>query len=95
MIHERRRITYALLLSLLIHTSLLSLTFRGQGLWPLWLAFPWQDRWIEAPDLRVTLVRVPSTAPEPGVAPISLRPSACACGRRGGACDVFQLIFSC
>ena len=71
MIHERRRITYALLLSLLIHTSLLSLTFRGQGLWPLWLAFPWQDRWIEAPDLRVTLVRVPSTAPEPGVAPIA------------------------
>jgi len=71
MIHERRRITYALLLSLLIHTLLLSLTFRGQGLWPLWLAFPWQDRWIEGLDLRVTLVQMPSTAPEPGVAPVA------------------------
>jgi hypothetical protein len=30
---ERRRLTYALLLSLLIHTLLLSLTFGGQGLW--------------------------------------------------------------
>ena len=64
---EHRRLTYALLLSLLIHTSLLSLTFGGQGLWLPGFGFPWQHRRIEAPDLRVVVVPPQITAAEPGV----------------------------
>ena len=56
------RLTYALLLSLLIHTLLLSLTFSGQGGWFPGFGFPWQDRKIEAPDLRVVVVPAPVTA---------------------------------
>jgi len=52
---EHSRLTYALLLSLLIHTLLLSLTFGGQGLWLPGFGFPWRDRRIEAPDLRVVV----------------------------------------
>ena len=37
---EHRRLTHALLLSLLIHTWLLSLTFGGQGLWLPGFSFP-------------------------------------------------------
>ena len=53
---EHWRLTLALLLSLLIHTLLLSLTFGGQGLWFPGFGFPWQERRIEAPDLRVVVV---------------------------------------
>jgi TonB C terminal len=60
---ERRRLTHALLLSLLIHALLLSLAFNGQGLWPF--VFPWQDRRIEAPDLRVVVVPPQVPAAEP------------------------------
>ena len=59
---EYRRLTHALLLSLLIHTLLLSLTFGGQGLWLPGFGFPWQDRRIEAPDLRVVVVPPQVTA---------------------------------
>ena len=53
---ERKPLTFALLLSLLIHGLLLSLTFSGQG-WGLpGLGFPWQDRRAEAPELRVVLM---------------------------------------
>src|ERR1022692_419256 len=69
MSRERRRLTYALLLSLLIHTLLLSLTFGGQGLWGF--GFPWQDRRIEVPDLRVVLVPAQVTAAEPAVTPVA------------------------
>ena len=62
---EHRRLTHALLLSLLIHTLLLSLTFGGQGLWLPGFGFPWQDRRIEAPDLRVVVVPPQVTAAEP------------------------------
>ncbi len=68
---ERRRLTYALLLSLLIHTLLLSLTFGGQGLWLPGFGFPWQDRRIEVPDLRVVVVPAQVTAAEPAVAPVA------------------------
>ena len=68
---ERRRLTYALLLSLLIHTLLLSLTFGGQGLWLPGFGFPWQDRRIEAPDLRVVVVPAQVTAAEPAVTPVA------------------------
>src|SRR5260370_17652029 len=59
---ERRRLTHALLLSLLIHTLLLSLTFGGQGLWLPGFGFPWQDRRIEVSDLRVVVVPAQVTA---------------------------------
>ena len=65
---EHRRLTYALLLSLLIHTLLWRLTFGGQGLWP-GFGFPWQARRIEAPDLRVVVVPAQVTAVEPAVTP--------------------------
>src|SRR5207249_4964860 len=68
---ERTRLTYALLLSLLIHMLLLSLTFGGQGLGLPGFGFPWQDRRIEAPDLRVALVPAPVTATEPAVTPVA------------------------
>ena len=68
---EYRRLTYALLLSLLIHTWLLSLTFGGHGLWRPGFGFPWQDRRIEAPDLRVVVVPPQVTAAEPEVTPVA------------------------
>jgi len=48
-----------LLLSLLSHTLLLSVTFEGQGRWLLGFTFPWQDRRVAVPDLRVILVPAP------------------------------------
>ncbi|HEV8258567.1 MAG TPA: hypothetical protein VGR42_16465, partial [Casimicrobiaceae bacterium] len=68
---EHRRLTHALLLSLLIHTWLLSLIFGGQGLWLPGLGFPRQDRRIEAPDLRVVVVPPQVTAAEPAVTPVA------------------------
>ena len=56
LMRPERRLALALLLSLLIHTLLLSLTFGGQDLGlPGW-ALPWRDRRIEAPELRLVLV---------------------------------------
>src|SRR5439155_11873286 len=71
---ERSRLTYALLLSLLIHAWLMSLTFGGQGLWLPGFRFPSQDRRLEAPDLRVVVVPPQVTAAEPAVAPIAEPP---------------------
>jgi len=68
---EHRRLTHALLLSLLIHALLLSLTFGGQGLWLPGFGFPWQDRRIEATDLRVVVVPAQGTAAEPAVTPVA------------------------
>ena len=62
---EQKRLTYALLLSLLIHAFLLTLVFGGQGLWRPGIGFPWQNRRIEAPDLRVVVVPPQVPAPEP------------------------------
>jgi TonB family protein len=53
---ELRRQALALLLSLLVHALLLSLIFGGEGLGPPGFAFPWRERRIEAPTLRVMLV---------------------------------------
>ncbi len=60
---EYWRLTPALLLSLLMHALLLTLTFGGQGLWP-GFGLPWQARRIEAPDLRVVVVPAQVTAAE-------------------------------
>ena len=68
---EHRRLTHALLLSLLIHTWLLSLTFGGQGLWLPGFRFPWQDRRTEVPDLRIVVVPAQVTAAEPAVTPVA------------------------
>lgn len=67
---ERRRLALALLLSLLIHALLLSLTFGGQGLGLPGFGFPWRERRIEAPDLRVVLVPVQVTAAKPAGTPV-------------------------
>jgi len=64
---ERWRMAASLLLSLLIHGSLLSLTFAGQGLGLPGLGFPWQERRIEVPELRVVLVPARITPTEPAV----------------------------
>ena len=64
---ERWRMATSLLLSLLIHGSLLSLTFGGPGLGLPGLRFPWQERRIEAPELRVMLVPAPITLAEPAL----------------------------
>ena len=66
---EYRRLTPALLLSLLVHVLLLSLTFGGQGSWLPGFGFPWQVRRIEAPDLRVTVVPAPVIAGERAATP--------------------------
>ena len=68
---EHRRLTHALLLSALIHALLLSLTFGGQGLGLPGFAFPWQDRRIEAPYLRVVVVPAQVPAAEPAVTPVT------------------------
>ncbi len=69
---ERRRLTLALLFSLLIHTLLLSLTFGGQGLGLPGFGFPWRERRIEAPDLRVVLMPARIDAAEPAGTPGNL-----------------------
>ncbi len=80
---EHKRLTNALLLSLLIHTLLLSLTFGGQGRWLPGFGFPWQDRRIEAPDLRVVVVSPQVTGAEPAATP---RRGAVAAGMGRAAC---------
>jgi len=65
---EHKRLTLALLLSLLIHASLLSLTFGGDGLGLPAFGFPW-DRRIEAPDMRVVVVPPQATEAEPAATP--------------------------
>ena len=67
---EHTRLTYALLLSLLIHAFLLSLIFGGHGLWRPGIGFPWLDRRIEEPDLRVVVVAPEVAAPEPAATPV-------------------------
>ena len=69
---DRRRLTHALLLSLLIHALLFSLTFGGEGLGLPGFGFPWRERRIVAPDLRVVLVPAQVTAAEPTVAPVAV-----------------------
>ena len=66
---DRRRLALALLLSLLLHAPLLSLTFGGQGFGLPGFNFPWRERRIEVPDLRVVLVPAQVTASEPAGTP--------------------------
>ena len=62
---KRRGPGRALLVSLLAHALLLSLTFGGEGLGLPGLALPWQARRAEVPDLRVVLVAPPPLPAKP------------------------------
>ena len=53
---ELGRLTYAMLLSLLLHALLLSMMFGDEGHGLPGFSFPWQDRRIEVPDLSVVVV---------------------------------------
>jgi hypothetical protein len=64
---QRRPLAVALLFSLLIHALLLSLRFGGEEFGLPGLAFPWRDRRIEVPDLRVVLVPARVAPAEPTV----------------------------
>ena len=68
---EHERLAFALLLSLLFHTLLLSLTFGGQGLGLPGFGFPWRDRRIEVPDVRVVLVPTQVTAGEAAITSVA------------------------
>jgi hypothetical protein len=76
-----RRLTLALLLSLLTHALLLSLTFGGQGAGLPGFGLPWQERRFEAPDLRVVLwpakvaAAEPATIAPPGTDRLPQKPS--------------------
>ncbi len=60
-----RRLPLSLLLSLVVHALLLSLTFGGQGRGLPGIGFPWQERRFEAPDLRVVLMPTKPIVAEP------------------------------
>ncbi len=70
---ELRRLSLSLLISLLAHALLLSLSFGGQGFGLPGLVFAWQKRWAIAPELRVVLRPAPiengQTALPPTTAP--------------------------
>jgi outer membrane biosynthesis protein TonB len=52
---DLKRLTPALIASILVHALLLSLTFAGDGLGLPGLHLPWRDRLGQVPDLRVVL----------------------------------------
>jgi TonB family protein len=59
----RWRASRALLISLLAHALLLSLTLGGEGLGLPGLGLPWKERRAQEPDLQVLLVAPPAVAP--------------------------------
>lgn len=62
---ERRRQTLALLLSLLTHALLLSMTFGDERFGLPGFGFPWRERRIAVPELQVLLVPAKVAAAEP------------------------------
>ncbi|MGQ3096022.1 MAG: hypothetical protein ACT6RP_21410, partial [Roseateles sp.] len=74
----RRGPARALLISLLLHALLLSLSFGGAGVGLPGLALPWQTRRAEVPNLRIVLAAprpVPAMAPAPPPALPITRPT--------------------
>jgi hypothetical protein len=61
----RRALAFALSVSLLVHALLLSLKFGDDEFGLPGLAFPWRDRRIEVPDLRIVLVPAHVAPAEP------------------------------
>lgn len=72
---EQRRLGLAVLISLVVHALLLSLTFGSQALGLPGLSFPWQERRAEALPLRIVLglvlVPPPASASMPVATPAS------------------------
>jgi hypothetical protein len=68
---ERRPLALALLLSVLVHALLLSLTFGDAELGLPGLALPWRERRVEVPDLRVVLVPAHVAPAEPAVVSVA------------------------
>ena len=62
---DRKRLTLAVLLSLLVHAPLLSLTFGGHSFGLPGFTFPWQERRTEAPALQVVLASAEVIAAAP------------------------------
>ena len=68
--HDCRRLGLALALSLLAHALLLSLNFVGGDQFGLpGFAFPWLERRVVVPELRVTLLPAPVANVKPSVTP--------------------------
>ena len=65
LLRARDRLTLGLLISLLMHALLLSLTFGDDESGLPGLGFPWQDRRGEVPELRVVLEPAATTEPQP------------------------------
>ena len=65
--HDCRRLGLALLLSLLAHALLLSLTLGGDQLGLPGFAFPWLERRVAVPDLRVVVLPPPVANVAPSV----------------------------
>jgi len=68
---DSRRLATALLLSLLVHALLLSLNFGTQELGFPGFGFPWQERRIAVPELRVVLVPPRAVAAGPAARPVA------------------------
>jgi membrane protein involved in colicin uptake len=67
--YDCRRLGLALLLSLLAHALLLSLALGGDQLGLPGFAFPWLERRVAVPDLRVVLLPPPVANVPPSVTP--------------------------
>jgi membrane protein involved in colicin uptake len=67
--HDCRRLGLALLLSLLAHALLMSLTLGGDQLGLPGFAFPWLEHRVAVPDLRVALLPPPVANVAPSVTP--------------------------
>ncbi|MGB3427221.1 MAG: hypothetical protein WBA53_03510, partial [Burkholderiaceae bacterium] len=72
---ERRRFSFALLLSLLLHAPLLALTAGGTGIGLPGFDFPWRDRRSETSELRVVLVPPEAPAAAPATTPAVQSPT--------------------
>jgi hypothetical protein len=86
---DRRRLSGALLISLLIHALLSTVVFDGEGTSLLGFRFPWQDRRITAPELNVVLVPAQDAAAVPAVAPAGDPLLQAPAGRRSAEAPAF------
>ena len=56
--NNRRRLSLALLFSLLFHALLFSLTFGSDEFGLPGFTFPWQQRRVVVPELRLSLIHI-------------------------------------
>lgn len=69
------RMRTALLVSLLVHALLLSLSLGGDGSWLPGLRFPWEERRLAATDLQIVLAPAQPATEAPATAPAMPRPA--------------------